>query len=141
MELSVIGSGYVGTTIAACFADLGHEVINIDIDEDIVETINTGTPPIHEDGLPELVAEHAAQDGTGRLRATTEYDAILDTDATFLCLPTPQNDDGSIDLSIMEAGAVQLGKTLEATADWHTVVVESTVVPGSTEDVITLILE
>jgi len=141
MYLSVIGSGYVGTTIATCFADLGHEVINIDIDEDIVETINSGTPPIHEDGLPELVAEHVGQDGTGRLRATTEYDAILDTDATFLCLPTPQNDDGSIDLSIMEAGAVQLGKTLEATDDWHTVVVKSTVIPGTTEDVITPILE
>jgi len=141
MELSVIGSGYVGTTIAACFADLGHEVTNIDIDEDIVETINSGTPPIHEDGLPKLVAEHAGQDGTGRLRATTKYDAIFDTGATFLCLPTPQNNDGSIDLSIMETGAVQLGKTLEATDDWHTVVVKSTVVPGSTEDVITPILE
>lgn len=141
MQVSIVGSGYVGTTIAACFADLGHEVINIDIDEDIVETINSGTPPIHEDGLSELVAEHVGQDGTGRLRATTEYDAILDTNATFLCLPTPQNDDGSIDLSIMEAGAVQLGKTLKATADWHTVVVKSTVVPGSTEDVITPILE
>jgi len=141
MHLSVIGSGYVGTTIAACFADLGHEVTNIDIDEDIVETINNGTPPVHEDGLPELVAKHAGEDGTGRLRATTEYDAILDTDATFLCLPTPQNDDGSIDLSIMEAGAVQLGKTLEAIDDWHTIVVKSTVVPGSTEDVITPILE
>lgn len=95
MRVSIVGSGYVGTTIAACFADLGHEVINIDIDEDIVETVNSETPPIHEDGLPELVAEHAGQDGAGRLRATTEYDAILDTDATFLCLPTPQNDDGS----------------------------------------------
>lgn len=141
MDLSVIGSGYVGTTIAACFADLGHEVTNIDIDEDIVEAINNGAPPIHEDGLPELVAEHASHNGTGQLWATTEYDAIFDTDATFLCLPTPQNADGSIDLSIMETGAAQLGKILEATDNWHTVVVKSTVVPGTTEDVITPILE
>ncbi|MFB6299534.1 MAG: UDP-glucose 6-dehydrogenase AglM [Halobacteriales archaeon] len=141
MRVSIVGSGYVGTTIAACFADLGHEVINIDIDEDVIETINSGTPPIHEDGLPELVAEHAVQEGTGRLRASTDYSLILDTDTTFLCLPTPQNDDGSIDLSIMKTGAAQLGKTLEAADDWHTVVVKSTVVPGSTEDVITPILE
>lgn len=141
MQVSIVGSGYVGTTIAACFADLGHEVVNIDIDEDIVETINSGTPPIHEDGLPQLVGEHAGQDGTGRLRGTTDYESILATDATFLCLPTPQDDDGSIDLSVMETGATQLGKTLEATEDWHTVVVKSTVVPGTTEDVITPILE
>jgi len=141
MQVSIAGSGYVGTTIAACFADLGHEVVNIDIDEDVVETINSGTPPIHEDGLPELVGKHAGQDGTGRLRATTDYDSIFATDATFLCLPTPQADDGSIDLSVMETGATQLGKTLEATEDWHTVVVKSTVIPGTTEDVITPILE
>jgi UDPglucose 6-dehydrogenase len=141
MNLSVIGSGYVGTTIAACFADFGHDVVNIDIDEEVVETINSGTPPIHEEGLPELVSKHAGEQGSGRLRATTNYDSILDTDATFLCLPTPQNDDGSIDLSIMEAGATQLGQTLGTTEDWHTVVVKSTVVPGTTENVITPILE
>ena len=141
MRLSIIGSGYVGTTVAACFADLGHEVVNIDVDEAVVDTINGGDAPIHEEGLPELVARHAGPEGTGRLRATTNYDAVLDTDVTFLCLPTPQNDDGSIDLSIMEAGASQLGATLAETPDWHTVVVKSTVVPGSTEDTITPILE
>ncbi|ELZ39396.1 UDP-glucose 6-dehydrogenase AglM [Halorubrum tebenquichense] len=141
MRLSIIGSGYVGTTIAACFADLGHDVVNVDIDESIVETINVGDAPIHEAGLDELIAAHAGPEGTGRLRATTDYDAILDTDVTFLCLPTPQNDDGSIDLSIMEAGATQLGETLAEKSDWHTVVVKSTVVPGSTEDAITPILE
>ncbi|MDB2286720.1 UDP-glucose 6-dehydrogenase AglM [Halorubrum ezzemoulense] len=140
-RISVVGSGYVGTTIAACFADLGHEVVNVDIDQEIVDTINDGTAPIHEDGLAELVAEHAGPNGTGRLEATTEYDAVLDTDVTFLCLPTPQNDDGSIDLSIMEAAADQLGTTLAAKEAWHTVIVKSTVVPGSTEEEITPILE
>ncbi|TKX71844.1 nucleotide sugar dehydrogenase [Halorubrum sp. GN11GM_10-3_MGM] len=140
-RLSVIGSGYVGTTIAACFADLGHEVVNIDIDQEIVDAINDGEAPIHEDGLAELVADHAGPDGTGRLEASTDYEAVLDTDVTFLCLPTPQNDDGSIDLSIMEAAAEQLGTTLAAKDAWHTVIVKSTVVPGSTEDAITPILE
>ncbi|ELZ52535.1 nucleotide sugar dehydrogenase [Halorubrum hochstenium ATCC 700873] len=141
MRLSIIGSGYVGTTVAACFADLGHDVVNVDIDEEIVETINAGDAPIHEAGLDDLIASHAGPDGTGRLRATTDYAAVRDTDVTFLCLPTPQNDDGSIDLSVMEAGATQLGEALAEKPDWHTVVVKSTVVPGSTEDVITPILE
>ncbi|QZX99892.1 UDP-glucose 6-dehydrogenase AglM [Halobaculum rubrum] len=136
MHLSVIGSGYVGTTVAACFADLGHEVVNVDVDESVVDTINAGEAPIHEEGLPELVAEHAGPGGTGRLRATTDYHAVLDTDCTFLCLPTPQNDDGSIDLSIMEAGAESLGGILAKKDDRHTVVVKSTVVPGTTAETI-----
>ena len=141
MRVSIIGSGYVGTTVAACFADLGHEVINVDIDQDIVETINAGNAPIHEDGLPERIAKHAGPDGTGRLEATTEYDAVLDTDVTFLCLPTPQTEDGSIDLSIMSTAAKQLGATLADKDSHHTVIVKSTVVPGSTEEAITPILE
>ncbi|SFR47257.1 UDP-glucose 6-dehydrogenase AglM [Halorubrum sodomense] len=141
MDLSIVGSGYVGTTVAACFADLGHDVVNVDIDESVVDAINAGDAPIHEEGLSDLIAEHAGPNGTGRLRATTDYAAVRDTDVTFLCLPTPQNDDGSIDLSIMEAGASQLGETLADKPDWHTVVVKSTVVPGSTADTITPILE
>ncbi|MBP1985613.1 UDP-glucose 6-dehydrogenase AglM [Halolamina salifodinae] len=134
MYVSIVGSGYVGTTVAACFADLGHQVTNVDIDQSIVDTINTGEAPIHEEGLPELIDAHAAADGTSRLRATTDYDAVLDTDVTFLCLPTPQADDGSIDLSIMKAGAEQLGETLRKKQDRHTVVVKSTVVPRTTEE-------
>lgn len=61
MNLSVIGSGYVGTTIAACFADLGHTVTNIDIDDEIVTTINDGNAPIHEDELAALIDAHAGQ--------------------------------------------------------------------------------
>jgi len=139
MRISVIGSGYVGTTIAACFATVGHEVVNVEIDEDIVDTINAGESPIHEDRLPELVSEHAGETGTGRLRATTNYEEILETDVTFLCLPTPQSADGSIDLSIMKTGAKQLGETLADKNGWHTIVVKSTVVPGSTEELVPLL--
>jgi len=141
MNVSIVGSGYVGTTVAACFADLGHQVTNIDVDQSIVDDINDGDAPIHEEGLPELIDTHAGADGTGRLRATTDYDAVLDTDVTFLCLPTPQADDGSIELSIMEAGAKQLGETLREKEDRHTVVVKSTVVPGTTEEEIAPLLE
>ncbi|GGM59924.1 UDPglucose 6-dehydrogenase [Halarchaeum rubridurum] len=141
MDVSIIGSGYVGTTVAACFADLGHDVVNVDVDEATVEALNTGDAPIHEEGLADLVAAHAGPDGTGRLRATTDYGAVLDTDVTFLCLPTPQRDDGSIDRSVVEAGAKTLGETLAEKDGWHTVVVKSTVVPGTTAETITPLLE
>jgi len=141
MHISIIGSGYVGTTVAACFADLGHQVINVDINQSIVDAINDAEAPIHEDGLSGLLDDHAGDDSTNRLRATTDYEELLETDVTFLCLPTPQNDDGSIDLSIMEAAAEQLGGTLADKDDWHTVVVKSTVVPGTTAETITPILE
>ena len=74
--------------MAACFADLGHKIVSADIDAVIVDTINAGTAPIHEAGLPERVAEHVDSNGMGRLEATTKYDAVLDTDVTFLCLLT-----------------------------------------------------
>ncbi|MFA9426220.1 UDP-glucose 6-dehydrogenase AglM [Natronorubrum sp. A-ect3] len=137
MHVSIVGSGYVGTTVAACLADLGHEVVNIEIDQEIVDTINTGEAPIHESGLAERIAEHA---GTN-LRATTDYAAVRDTDVTFLCLPTPQADDGSLDLAIMRAGSESLGCALATKDDDHLVVVKSTVLPGTTEDVVGPILE
>ena len=132
MELSIVGSGYVGTTIAACFADLGHSVVNVDIDEEVVTAINDGRAPIHEPGLDELLSEHGGES----LVATTDYDAVRETDVTFLALPTPSNSDGSINLSAMEAGARSLGEALAGKADRHLVVVKSTVVPTTTEEVI-----
>jgi len=137
MNVSVVGSGYVGTTIAACFADLGHEVTAVDIDEGIVAAINDGDAPIHEPGLDPLVSLY----GGDRLRATTDYGAIRETDVTFLALPTPANDDGSIDLGPMRAGAESVGEALASKDGYHLVVVKSTVVPSTTEDVLTPIVE
>ncbi|NLV09758.1 nucleotide sugar dehydrogenase [Halomicrobium mukohataei] len=136
MKVSIVGSGYVGTTLAACLADLGHDVVNVDIDESVVAAINDGDAPIHEPGLAERIERHAGD----RLRATTDYAAVRETDATFLALPTPANDDGSNDLSIMEAGARSLGEVLPAGGD-HLVIVKSTVIPGSTEAVVTPAIE
>ncbi|WP_417935967.1 nucleotide sugar dehydrogenase [Haloarcula saliterrae] len=133
MNVSIVGSGYVGTTVAACLADLGHEVTAIDIDEAIVAGINDGESPIHEPGLDELVADH----GGGRLRATTDYGAVRDTELTMLALPTPSNDDGSIDLQFMEAGAASVGEALAAGAGSdrpHLVVTKSTVIPRTTDE-------
>ncbi|MDQ2049526.1 UDP-glucose 6-dehydrogenase AglM [Natronolimnohabitans sp. A-GB9] len=137
MHVSIVGSGYVGTTIAACLADLGHEVTNVEIDDEIVATINAGEAPIHESGLEERIAEH----GGSTLRATTDYDDVRETDLTFLCLPTPQAEDGSLDLAPMQAGAESLGRALADKDDDHLVVVKSTVLPGTTEEVVGPILE
>ncbi|QCJ45976.1 UDP-glucose 6-dehydrogenase AglM [Haloprofundus sp. MHR1] len=136
MRVSIIGSGYVGTTLAACLAEFGHEVVNVDIDESIVSQIEAGEAPIHEPGLDELIAKH----GSNRLRTTTNYSRILDTDVTFLALPTPSDEDGQIDTSIIEAGARTLGETLAKKDDMHLVVTKSTVVPGTTEDVLASIV-
>ena len=132
MNLSIVGSGYVGTTIAACLADLGHSVMNVDIDTDIVEAINAGKSPIHEPGLDDLVSEH----GGDRLTATTDYGTIKETDVTFLALPTPSEEDGSIALSIITDGARTLGEVLASKENEHLVVVKSTVTPGTTEEVL-----
>ncbi|QLG63428.1 UDP-glucose 6-dehydrogenase AglM [Halorarum salinum] len=131
MDVSVIGCGYVGASVAACFADLGHDVVAVDVDEERVEAIEDGRPPLHEPGLDELVAANAGE----RLRATTDYDAVPDTDLTFLAVQTPSNDDGSIDTSVVEAAAGMLGEALAGT-DEHAVVVKSTVIPGTTADLV-----
>ena len=130
MNISIVGSGYVGTTVAAALADLGHDVINVDIDETVVRAINEGEAPLHEPGLDSLVSVY----GGDSLRATTEYDAVAETDVTFLALPTPSDADGSIDLSAMRSGARSVGKAIADKDDYHLVVVKSTVIPGTTEE-------
>ncbi|ELY55661.1 UDP-glucose 6-dehydrogenase AglM [Natronococcus jeotgali] len=132
MHISVIGSGYVGTTVAACFADLGHEVTAIDIDEDVVDALNEGRAPIDEPGLEELLATHAGD----RLEATTSYDAVPASDVTFLAIGTPSNEDGSIDLTALEAAAEAAGEALADKSERHLVVIKSTVTPTSIGDVL-----
>jgi UDPglucose 6-dehydrogenase len=131
MDVSIVGSGYVGTTVAACLADVGHTVRTIDIDERIVSQINDGESPIHEPGVDDLIAQH----GGDRLRATTDYGAVKETDLTMLALPTPTTEDDTIDLTYIKAGAAAVGDALAE--DDHTIphliVTKSTVVPTTTE--------
>jgi UDPglucose 6-dehydrogenase len=131
MHVCVVGSGYVGTTVSACLADDGHHVTAIDLDESVVSSINAGQAPIHEPGLDDLVAAH----GGDRLEATTDYAAATDVDVVLIALPTPSNDDGSVDTSIVEAGLEALGDALATATDDDDplVVIKSTVVPGSVE--------
>jgi UDPglucose 6-dehydrogenase len=138
MKVSIIGSGYVGSVSAACFAELGHEVICIDIDEEKVKQINAGVAPIWEEGLDELLARHTQK----TLIATSDYDyAVANSDASFICVGTPSGEDGSIDLSIVEAASASLGRAIAKKDHYHVVVVKSTVVPETTEKVVLPILE
>jgi UDPglucose 6-dehydrogenase len=106
----VIGSGYVGLTTAACFAHLGHRVTCTDIDEARVERLRAGECPILEQGLDELLAEGIA---SGLLTFTTDNGAAAEATFTYLCVPTPQGDDGSADLSYIEAAAREIGPVLQ----------------------------
>ena len=133
MKVSIIGSGYVGTVSAVCFAELGHDVICIDIDEEKVKQINAGIPPIYEEGLEELMHKHAEH----HLIATSDYDyAVANSDVSFICVGTPSGHDGSIDLSIVRAASKSLGRAIAKKNEYHVVVVKSTVVPGTTEEVV-----
>jgi UDPglucose 6-dehydrogenase len=133
MRVSIIGTGYVGSVTAACFAELGFDVVCVDIDRDKVEKINSGIAPIYEEGLDELLAKHAGE----RLRATDDYeDAIHNSEVTFICVGTPSDEQGNIDLSIVRAASESIGRALSDKNDYHAVVVKSTVVPETTEKLV-----
>ncbi len=138
MRISVIGTGYVGTVSGACFAELGHDVICVDVDRSKVDLINEGEAPIYEDGLSDLLKKHAGK----RIRATTDYDmAVMNSDVSFICVGTPSDAKGNIDLGIVKAASRSLGDALKKKKDYHVVVVKSTVVPETTEKVVLPIIE
>jgi UDPglucose 6-dehydrogenase len=138
MKISIIGTGYVGTVSAACFAELGHEVICVDVDRSKINQIKAGIPPIYEEGLSELLKKHAGK----RLSATSDYDfAVMNSDVSFICVGTPSDSDGNIDLSIIKAASMSLGGSLRMKKGYHVIVVKSTVVPETTEKVVLPIIE
>ena len=126
-KIAVIGAGYVGLTTAACFSSLGHEVVCADIDEKRVERLRAGEIPIVEAGLEAIVRE-GSEGGPLRFVVGAEA-AAKQAEFAYLCVPTPQGDDGSADLSYIEAAARQIGPVLPSEA---VVVNKSTVPVGST---------
>jgi len=133
-SVSIFGLGYVGCVSAACFAKESHEVVGVDVSEAKVAMVNSGRSTIVEEGIAELIQEvHAA----GRLRATTSVDdAILATDVSLICVGTPSRTNGSIDLRFIERVSEQIGTALRAKSKRHTIVVRSTVMPGTIDDVV-----
>lgn len=138
MKISVIGTGYVGTVSGTCFAELGHEVICVDVDQTKIDQINAGIPPIYEEGLSELLKKHNGH----RISATADYEfAVMNSDVSFICVGTPSDHDGNIDLGIVRAASANLGDALKKKKGYHVIVVKSTVVPETTEKVVLPIIE
>mgnify|MGYP000843577138 CR=1 FL=1 len=126
-RLAIIGTGYVGLTAGACFAHLGHEVVCADLDAEKVARLSAGDVPIFEDRLELLVREGIS---AGRLQFVVgASNAVADCEVAFLCVPTPQNDDGTADLSYIEAASAEIAPLLPSQS---IVVNKSTVPVGST---------
>ena len=132
MQVLVIGSGYVGLVAAACFAEAGHRILGVDVDAAKVATLSRGESPIFEPGLDELLVKHLA---SGALRFTTDLNAgIAEADAAFICVGTPQSEDGSADMKYVLAVAAQLGRAmaLRAADAKPLIVVDKSTVPVGT---------
>lgn len=137
MKISIIGSGYVGLVSGVCLAEKGHEVTCVDIDQAKVEQINRGESPIYEKGLQDLMRRNLAR----KFVATSDlHAAVMETDLSVIAVGTPF-DGTEIDLRFVEDAAVQIGRALKNKSGYHVVVVKSTVIPGTTDDVVTPLLE
>lgn len=138
-KISVFGIGYVGVVSAACLAKNGHRVVAVDIVPDRVAMINAGHTPIVENGLEALIS---AAVSAGLLSATLDADAaVRDTDASYVCVGTPSNPDGSVGLSYVTEVCGIIGRALALKKSFHSVIIRSTIVPGTMEEVCVPLLE
>ncbi|MGY3438859.1 MULTISPECIES: nucleotide sugar dehydrogenase [unclassified Marinovum] len=138
-RISVFGIGYVGVVSAACLARDGHQVIAVDVDPGKINAINSGLSPIVENGLDDLI-EQVVKDG--KLTATDDVQYAIDnSDASFIAVGTPSAPDGSVGLKYVEIVCRNIGAALAKKDAYHTVVIRSTIVPGSTEGTCIPVLE
>lgn len=138
MNISVVGGGYVGLITSAGFAEKGHNVVCVDIDSEKVECINSKKSPIFEEGLNEILETVVPK----KLKATANLkEAVLESDITFICVGTPADDGGNVDLKYVKEVSKGIGGILKEKDDYHLVVVKSTVIPGSTEETVIPLLE
>jgi len=139
MRLSVVGLGYVGAVCSACFANEGHNVIGVDIDEVKVDLINKGIAPIIEKDLDEYIRRNVE---AGRLKATTDLKyAIENSDITIISVGTPSKPNGDIDLRYIKEAAKAIGEVLKEKKEFHIVSMRSTVLPGTAKNVVIPIIE
>jgi len=139
MKLSVFGIGYVGCVSAACFAKEGHDVISVDANRVKVEIVNSGKSPIVEPDIDELIGKMVRE---GRLRAVTDAtEAVKGSEMSLVCVGTPSQPNGSLDLSHIERVCREIGAGVQAKRERHTVVIRSTILPGTMENLVVPALE
>ncbi|WP_138496202.1 UDP-glucose dehydrogenase family protein [Paenibacillus pinistramenti] len=130
MKLAVIGTGYVGLTSGVCFAEMGNEVICVDIDSSKIEQLNLGIMPIYEPGIEKLVIKNSA---SGRLKFTTDLDmAVQAAEIIIIAVGTPSLEDGNVDLSFVHTAAKQIGACMN---EYKVIVNKSTVPVGTASQV------
>jgi len=139
MRISIFGLGYVGAVSAGCLANDGHVVIGVDPNEAKVALINGGSAPIIEHEIGEIIK---ASVQTGHLTATTiVVDAVRDTDISLICVGTPSQPNGNLDLSYVRRVCEEIGEALKDKDGFHVVVARSTMLPGSMRDIVIPTLE
>ncbi len=139
MNISIFGLGYVGTVVAGCFAKAGHRVIGVDTEQAKVDLINSGRSPIIEAEIEELLAAGVA---SGTVRATTDArEAVEATELSLLCVGTPSQPSGELDLTNIRRVCEDIGAVLRGKTARQVVVVSSTVLPGTIRDVVIPALE
>lgn len=139
MKISIFGLGYVGAVSAGCLAKDGHQVIGVDPNQTKVDLINKGVTPIIEKDIGELIASNVE---CGRLRATTDVrDAVLNSDISLICVGTPSQLNGNLDLSYVRRVCEEIGAALRGKDGFHVVVGRSTMLPGSMRSIVIPTLE
>lgn len=129
MNISVFGLGYVGVVSCACFSREGHRVIGVDIEENKIDLVNNGKATIIEKGLEEQIKDSVDM---GKLSATKNYGkAVMESDVSFICVGTPSLPNGSINLAYIYQVVKQIAQTLKDKDSFHTIVIRSTVKPGT----------
>lgn len=139
MKIAVLGLGYVGIVSAACMADRGHRVVGADVNRLKIVLINRGSAPVIEPNLTEILGRGVA---SGNLRVTDDAcNAVIDSDLSLICVGTPSRANGNPDLQFIENVCKDVGRALRRNRAFHTVVIRSTVLPGTTEQILTPLLE
>src|SRR5438270_605114 len=129
MRISVFGLGYVGCVTAACLAKAGHDVCGVDVNPDKVAMLNAGHSPVIEPGLAGVLADMVR---SRRLRATVSVDwAVKHSDMALICVGTPSGRHGEIDTTAIERVTHDIGRALERRSEHFTIVLRSTVLPGT----------
>jgi len=139
LRVSIFGLGYVGTVSAGCLANEGHTIVGVDRVWAKVDLINTGQSPIIEADIKEIIASTV---GEGRLRATEDpAEAIRETELSFVCVGTPSQANGNLDLRYIRHICEQIGEALKQKAERHVVVIRSTILPGTMCGIVIPVLE